>query len=108
MKGRIQMEKRFSEMSEIEIKAQVADLRAKAQKAEQMGMVSEYAVYERKIAIAKSYLMDPSTIERGKEYGIQGDPGSTFSVLYLNGIFAWGYKNKQSNLEALPISVLEQ
>jgi Protein of unknown function (DUF1811) len=101
------MEKRFSEMTESEIRAEIASLRAKAQKAEQMGMVSEYAVHERKIAIAKCYLMDPATIESGKEYGIQGDPGSTFSVLYLNGIFAWGYKNKQSNLEALPISVLE-
>ncbi|MCM3719984.1 YfhH family protein [Fictibacillus phosphorivorans] len=101
------MEKRFSEMTEPEIRAEIAALRAKAQRAEQMGMVSEYAVHERKIALAKSYLMDPSKIETGKEYGIQGDPGSTFSVLYLNGIFAWGYKNKQSNLEALPISVLE-
>ncbi|OOE09985.1 YfhH family protein [Fictibacillus arsenicus] len=101
------MEKRFSEMTESEIRAEIASLRAKAQKAEQMGMVSEYAVHERKIAMAKCYLMDPATIESGKEYNIQGDPGSTFSVLYLNGIFAWGYKNKQSNLEALPISVLE-
>jgi hypothetical protein len=101
------MEKRFSEMTESEIMTEIASLRAKAQKAEQMGMVSEYAVYERKIAMAKCYLMDPSSIEKGKEYGIQGDPGSTFSVLYLNGIFAWGYKNKQSTLEALPISVLE-
>lgn len=94
-------------MTESEIRAEIASLRAKAQKAEQMDMVSEYAVHERKIAMAKCYLMDPATIESGKEYGIQGDPGSTFSVLYLNGIFAWGYKNKQSNLEALPISVLE-
>jgi Protein of unknown function (DUF1811) len=101
------MEKRFSEMTELEIRAEIASLRAKAQKAEQMGMVSEYAVHERKIAMAKCYLLDPASIETGKEYAIQGDPGSTFSVLYLNGIFAWGYKNKQSTLEALPISVLE-
>jgi hypothetical protein len=101
------MEKRFSEMTEAEIRSEIAALRAKAQKSEQMGMVSEYAVYERKIALAKSYLMDPASIKSGQDYGIQGDPGSVFSVLYLNGVFAWGYKNKQSTLEALPISVLE-
>jgi hypothetical protein len=101
------MEKRFSEMTEWEIKSEIAALHARAQKAEQMGMISEYAVYERKISLAKCYLIDPGSIKSGQDYSVKGDPGSTFSVLYLNGVFAWGYKNKQSTLEALPISVLE-
>lgn len=102
------MEKRFSEMSETELKAEIASLHTKAQKAEQMGMVSEYAVYERKITMAKSYLLDPSMFEAGETYSIEGDPGSSFKILYMNGIFAWGYRNSSSELEAFPISVLAQ
>ncbi len=42
------MEKRYSQMTEHEIRTAIAELNEKAKKAEQMGMVSELAVYERK------------------------------------------------------------
>ncbi|EIT84673.1 hypothetical protein A374_13315 [Fictibacillus macauensis ZFHKF-1] len=101
------MEKRYSEMSEAEIKAEIAQLHAKAQKAEQMGMVSEFAVYERKITMAKSYLLDPSVFIAGETYTISSDASSSFKILYMNGIFAWGYRNSSHELEAFPIALLE-
>ncbi|MCQ6267421.1 YfhH family protein [Fictibacillus sp. WQ 8-8] len=102
------MEKRYSEMTKTELTAEIADLHAKAQKAEQMGMISEFSVYERKITMAKSYLLDPSVFEAGETYPIQGDPGSTFKIVYMNGIFAWGYRNESHELEAFPIAMLVQ
>ncbi|MFC0190315.1 YfhH family protein [Fictibacillus aquaticus] len=100
------MEKRFSEMTEHELQMEIAALRAKAQKAEQMGMVSEFAVYDRKISLAKSYLVDLEQFESGNTYELEGDPGSTFKLVYMNGVFAWGYKNGQQELEAYPASML--
>ncbi len=102
------MEKRYSQMTEYELKKEIGDLTEKARKAEQMGMVNEYAVYERKIDMAKSYLLDPSDFNPGEVYEIANDPGSYFKINYLNGIFAWGtrlYVKKHE--EALPISLLK-
>ncbi|KSU80874.1 MULTISPECIES: YfhH family protein [Fictibacillus] len=102
------MEKRYSEMNKTELQNEIANLHAKAQKAEQMGMVSEFAVYERKIMMAKSYMMDTALFDPGKTYGVEGDPGSSFKILYMNGIFAWGYRDESQELEAFPIAMLQQ
>ncbi|MGC4377002.1 YfhH family protein [Fictibacillus sp. Mic-4] len=101
------MEKRYSEMTNYELNIEISALQQKMQKAEQMGMVNEFAVYERKMAVAKSYLLDPKNFKPGQTYTIEGDPGSTFEILYMNGIFAWGYRNHSTELEAFPISLLK-
>lgn len=104
----MQRDKLYSEMTEYEINQDIAQLNDKAKKASQLGMVNEYAVLERKIALAKSYLLNPEDFLPGEIYGINGDPGAYFKVDYLNGVFAWGYRmdgNKQE--EALPISLLK-
>lgn len=100
------MEKRYSEMSEGELRAEIATLKEKARKAEQMGIINEFAVYERKIAVAKSYMLDPSSFIEGAVYGIEGAENETFQIEYMNGIFAWGYRNGGQEEEALPISLL--
>jgi hypothetical protein len=100
-------QKRYSEMTEHELKQEIATLTEKARKAEQMGMVNEFAVYERKIAMAKAYLLNPEDFQPGDIYEIDGDPGSFFKIRYLNGVFAWGYRlNGDGKEEALPISLL--
>jgi len=102
-----QQPKRYSEMTEHELNQEIATLTEKARKAEQMGMVNEYAVYERKIAMAKAYLLNPNDFKPGEIYEIAGDPGSFFKIRYLNGVFAWGYRlNGDGEEEALPISLL--
>ncbi|MGA9288953.1 MAG: YfhH family protein [Anaerobacillus sp.] len=100
------MEKRFSQMSEQELRSEIALLSEKARRAEQMGMVNEFSVHERKIALAKSYLLNPEDFASGEQYEIDGDPGSTFTIDYMNGTFAWGYRSDKQDIEAFPISML--
>ncbi|CDQ20379.1 Protein of unknown function [Halobacillus karajensis] len=107
------MEKRYSEYTQEELHQEIAALTEKAQKAEQLGMVNEFAVHERKIVMAKSYMMNPEDFEAGETYEIDGDPGYSFYIEYMNGVFAWGYRKNGHDMkpggggeEALPISML--
>jgi hypothetical protein len=103
-----QQEKRYSQMSTYELQQEISQLNEKARKAEQMGMVNEFAVLERKAIMAKSYLIEPSTIKENELYEIEGAPGSYFKVQYLNGVFAWGFRvDGNTDEEALPISMLK-
>lgn len=101
------MEKRYSQMTEFELKQEIARLNEKAKKAEQMGMINEFAVYERKMDMAKSYLLDPADFQPGDVYELAHDPGAHFKIDYIDGVMAWGtrlyVKKKQ---EAVPISLL--
>ncbi len=98
-----QQQKRFSQMTEYELRTEIARLNEKAKKAEQLGMSNEFAVYERRVLLAKAYLLNPDDFEPGKTYEIEG--GSSFQISYMNGYFAWGYRDNQTNLEAVPISL---
>lgn len=104
----MQQEKRYSSMTEHELRQEIGMLQEKARKAEQMGMVSEFAVLERKVQMAKAYLIDPNAFKPGEIYEIEGNPGQYFKIDYLNGVFAWGYRlNGDEPEEALPISLLK-
>lgn len=101
-------EKRYSTMSAYELQQEIAQLNEKARKAEQMGMVNEFAVLERKVIMAKAYLLNPESFKPGEIYEIEGDPGAYFKVDYLNGVFAWGYRLRgNKDEEGLPISMLK-
>lgn len=102
------MDKRYSEMTKQELNGEIAALTEKARKAEQLGIVNEYAVLERKIAMAKSYLLDPDDFKPGHEYEIERDPGTTFTITFMNGTFAWGYRNGSEEEQAFPISMLKK
>jgi hypothetical protein len=102
-----QQERRYSGMTQHELRQEIADLKEKARKAEQMGMVNEYAVLERKVQMARAYMMDPESFKPGEIYQIEGDPGQYFKIDYMNGVFAWGYRLQgDGKEEALPISML--
>ncbi|WP_209124077.1 YfhH family protein [Alkalihalobacillus sp. BA299] len=101
------MEKRYSDMTEFELQNEIAQLNEKAKKAEQMGMASEFAVYERKMIMAKAYLLNPEEFYPGETYEMI-DNQSSFLISYMNGRFAWGYRNGSSELEGVPISVLKK
>lgn len=94
-------------MTEVELRNEIAMLKEKAQKAEQMGMVNEYAVHERKMAMAKAYLMNPDDFKPGETYAFVNE-ASTFKITYMNGVFAWGHRDGGKEEEAVPISLLEQ
>ena len=104
----MQQEKRYSEMTEHELTQEIAMLKEKARKAEQMGMVNEFGVLERKAQMARAYLINPDSFKPGEIYEIEGDPGHYFKIDYMNGVFAWGYRlNGNGAEEALPISLLK-
>ncbi|MCU9614640.1 YfhH family protein [Caldibacillus lycopersici] len=101
-------EKRYSQMTEYELKQEIASLREKARKAEQLGIVNEYAVLERKALMASAYLLNPKDFKRGEIYRLKGEDNTYFRVDYLKGVFAWGYRlNGESHEEGIPISLLE-
>lgn len=100
-------EKRYSEMTEYELKQEIAKWTEKARKAEQLGMMNEFAVYERRALIAKAYLLNPDDYVPGETYEMT-DGESTFTISYMNGYFAWGYRNDEPRLEGVPISLLKK
>lgn len=100
-------EQLYAAMTEQELRNEIARLREKARKAEQLGIVNEYAVYERKATMASAYLVDLDTIIPGEMYRIDGTPGVFFQVDRLKGRFAWGHRLGSDRFEeALPVSLL--
>ena len=81
-------EKRYSEMDEHELRNEIGRLKEKARKAEQLGMVNEFAVLERKAIMAAAYMMNPEDFKKGEVYRIEGDPNVFFQIDYLKGRFA--------------------
>lgn len=102
------MERRYSDMSVEELQSLVAELTEKARKAEQLGIVNEYAVLRRKIMMAQAYLLNPSDFKPGEVYDLEGAPGETLKIAYINGTFAWGYRSGNREQEAFPISMLRK
>lgn len=100
------MEKRYSEMTHAELRDEIAKLHEKAQKAEQLGIVNEVYVLKRKIVMAEAYMLDPEDFKKGETYNIKDEPNATFTIDYLKGTFAWGYKQGSDELTAYPISLL--
>lgn len=105
------MERRYSTYTVEELRAEVAQLKEKLQKAEQWGNVSEYEILQRKMQMAAAYLVNPADFKKGERYELAGDPGQTFEITYLNGVFAWGHRinllgQKFEKEEAVPLSIL--
>ncbi|MFA8440123.1 YfhH family protein [Pueribacillus sp. YX66] len=100
------MDKRFSEMTKTELQAEIGKLHEKAQKAEQLGIINEVYVLKRKIVMAEAYLLDPADFKKGETYNIKDEQDVTFTIDYLKGTFAWGYKEGSNEPTAYPISLL--
>ncbi|KAB8125626.1 YfhH family protein [Gracilibacillus oryzae] len=105
------MERRYSTFTVEELRAEIAILKEKVQKAEQLGNVSEYEILQRKMQMAAAYLVNPKDFHKGKRYELAGDPGQTFEITYINGVFAWGHRinllgQKFEKEEAVPLSIL--
>lgn len=100
-------EKSYASMTEQELREEIAMLREKARKAEALGIVNEYAVYDRRATMAAAYLVDLDTIIVGEMYRIDGSPGEFFKVDRLKGRFAWGFRLGSDKFEeAIPVSLL--
>src|SRR5699024_5869855 len=102
---------RYSDYTVEQLREEVGKLKEKAQKAEQIGNISEVAINERKMQVAIAYMMNPDDFSPQEIYELKGDPGYTFKINYINGVFAWGHRVNLLNEvhekeEALPISLL--
>ncbi|AUJ52758.1 hypothetical protein B2G94_08850 [Staphylococcus hominis subsp. hominis] len=101
-------DKRLSEMSEQELRHEIQLCKEKMRKAEMNGIMNEYDVYESKVIVAESYLVDRSKINIGKMYKLNDGSEQYFKVERLKGVFAWGYRINSTNPEeGLPIALLK-
>lgn len=102
---------RYSDFSVEQLHREIQSLKEKALRAEQLGNISEVAIHERKMQVAMAYLLNPKDFHAGDIHELKGDPGHTFQINYINGVFAWGHRinllhERHEEEEALPISLL--
>ncbi|EEK11102.1 YfhH family protein [Staphylococcus hominis] len=101
-------DKRLSEVSEQELRHEIQLCKEKMRKAEMNGIMNEYDVYESKVIVAESYLVDRSKINIGRMYKLNDGSEQYFKVERLKGVFAWGYRINSTNPEeGLPIALLK-
>ncbi len=97
--------RRFSQMSNEEIQIEISALEKERRELEKKNMLSGIDVVNRRIDFAKSYLIDPETIQIDKPYTITGEEGR-FIVRYLNGVMAWGSFEHSREERAFPFAVM--
>lgn len=105
------MNYRYSDYSVEQLRQEIGKFKEKAQKAEQLGNISEVAVNERKMQVALAYTLNPGDFYANEVYQLRTDPGHTFKINYINGVFAWGHRinlldETYEAEEAIPISLL--
>ena len=101
-------DKRLSEMSEQELRHEIQLCKEKMRKAEMNGIMNEYDVYESKVIVAESFLVDRYKINIGRIYKLNDGSEQYFKVERLKGVFAWGYRINSTNPEeGLPIALLK-
>ena len=101
-------QKKLSEMSEQELRHEIQTYKEKMRKAEMNGILNEYDVYQSKVIVAESYLVDRNQIELGRIYQLNDGSDQYFKVERLKGIFAWGFRIKSSEPEeGLPMALLK-
>lgn len=102
---------RYSDYSIEQLHQEIGKLKEQAQKAEQLGNVSEVQICERKMQVALAYTMSPDDFKKEEIYQLKMETGYKFKIAYVNGVFAWGYRidlldEESEDIEALPISLL--
>src|SRR5690348_16462443 len=104
------MNYRYSDYSVEQLYREIGVLKEKAQKAEQLGNVSEVQINERKMQVAMAYTMNPEEFKAEEVYELKMEAGYTFKINYINGVFSWGQRinllgDVFDNVEALPTSL---
>lgn len=94
--------RRFSDMSALELEAEMSRLWSEKEAAEAKGWDSQASMLERKYYMAMAYTMTPDAFQPGW-YEVIGST-ALFQLQYLNGVMAWGIMNAEE--VSLPISML--
>src|SRR5699024_3579963 len=105
------MNYRYSDYKIEQLRTEIGKLKEKAQKAELLGNISEVAINERKMQVALAYTLNPDDFKPNEIFELKGDPGHTFKINFINGVFAWGHRINlldefYEKEEAIPISLL--
>lgn len=105
------MNYRYSDYSLEQLYKEIGELKEKAQRAEQLGNISEVQINERKMQVAISYTMNPGDFDAEQIYNMKTEPGFKFKINYVNGVFAWGHRinlldEMYEKEEALPIALI--
>lgn len=103
----------YSDYTVEQLREELGKLVELSQKAQQLGEISKYEIYERKIQMVSSYMMNPDEFQPKKRYRLKGDPGYTFKITKMEGIMAWGHRinllgQQLEQEEALPIALLDE
>ncbi|EOQ16371.1 transcriptional regulator [Bacillus cereus VDM021] len=104
----LNMPKRYSDMTPHELREEIGILKEQAVKAEQLGIVNEFDVLMRKMAMARAYMTDVNAFQIGETYELIEEPGVFFTITYFNGVFAWGHKQNETEEIGIPISLLQE
>jgi hypothetical protein len=99
------MAKLYRDMSHEELHAEMKRLQDEGHKALAEGRYEELDVLERKYYLALSYTMDPAQIVIGKTYTLI-DTTDTLEVTRMDGVMAWGWRNRIRIEEAYPMAML--
>jgi hypothetical protein len=103
------MERRYSEMSEKELREVMDRLKEEAIALYEKGALEEVMVLRTKYYLAASYLIDPESIKIGGIYYVEGLPGNeTFTVTKIDGVMAHGQLSSSSAPQAFPLAMLSE
>ena len=83
-------QKKLSEMSEPELRHEIQLYKEKMRKAEMNGILNEYDVYQSKVIVAESYLVDRKKIEIGKIYKLTDGSNQYFKSRKIKRYFCVG------------------
>lgn len=99
--------KRLGQMTKDELIEMVEKLQREEQQLEKENKVHQLAVVQQRLLMARSYLIDPNTIQLDQTYDVEGDK-RLFHVTNMNGVMAWGYWLDSEELCAIPIARLKK
>jgi len=72
------------------------DLKEKLTQAKNLQQKNHIAVYQRKIEIVQSYMLDKSQFQPGDTREILADPTHVLKINEVNGVVAWGQRINKS------------
>src|SRR5699024_3997047 len=101
----------YSDYTIEQLRKELGKLKEESQKDEQLGEISRVENLERKIQMVASYMLNPSDFVPGNVHELNGDPGHTFKINFIDGMMAWGHRinllgETYEKEEALQISML--
>ena len=73
----------YSDYTVEQLREELGKLKEKLLKAEQLGEINKAQIYERKMQIASSYLLNPEDFKPNDVHRLNGDPGYTFKINYI-------------------------